>query len=280
MKKITSILLIITIIVSCLMCGCSQKGRRINNDDALVEEVTAFLKNIESNFAAPYIFAYKISLIKRDVAVPLYVEFDPCDYYYLCGYYYDIIPHEGSHYNFADKYIWVAFEDETKIQEYYCGSKMMVAFQINKASLTENVLSDDASTPNVEHYEKYTTEFKDGFNINPPLTIDASYILLNESKKDNIYHSASKHTHINNIIETTVLNNNLYIKAPIYYVDKDGSQVDLGLDDEFSIYYDTLMSLMEEERYTVYMDDGGYEVYGLISIDNIVNFVIKQESSQ
>ena len=270
MKKSSIFTIIILIFLSILMISsCSVDSNVLSADDDLVIELLDYLQSLKTDYYMPLTsFEIKINEIK-DGKQPLHVAFDPINYYFVCGYCYCPHEYEQNMYCCATRYIWFVFDGETDIPEYYYGAKMIVAFQINKSMFVTDLLSDDINVPNIEHFQIYKPNFENGFNVNPAITFEESFILLNDADKDNLYHSTSKYNHYWVTLPTLYLDEKFYITVLL------DDMTETHLKYEFGEYYDALIGIMESERYTVTTEKGKTNCYGLISVESFANGIIK-----
>ena len=257
----------------------------LNKDSELIVTLVNYLKQCSYEYLIITLsLSSKINQI-QDGAQPLHVAFDPNSYYYVCGYY--NVTHEYRepyHYCCASEYIWVGYENEAEIQEYYNDVPCIVAFQLNRALTVTDILSGEPAN-DMEHFQIYKPTFENGVNTAPAITIDDTYIYLNNVNErfdeDIIYHSKSWYYHSNATISCICLDGEYYL--PFYLATlEDGETFDaqkaLSTDQithTLGEYYDEIISVMDTERYSVAVTEEYTYRYGVVSIDDFVNHIIK-----
>ena len=300
MKKIISIILLCALLVICLS-GCNSNNNGDNTEQSSTTAATSrFKPNLKVNPPAsdtptePQVLDNESELIKtlikylqqlsveydmlpdylcdkiNDIkggAEPLYVGFDPSSYYYVCAYYNSEHDYEDFQYCCGAEYTWVRFEKGSEISEYYNDEKFLAGFQLNRSLGVTNILSVEADVPNMEHFKMYKPEFKEGLNVNAPIALDEEfYIFINRMGKDNVYHSESWYNHDHLTIPCVTIGGEYYIKVHLPR-DKEGKLKKEYISYDFGKYYDGLMSIVHTEKS---ID------YGVISIDDFVNEIIKK----
>ena len=217
----------------------------------------------------------KIDDIKNGTQA-LHVAFDSSCFYYVCGYYNITEQHtEFPTYCCAKDYVWVKFESVNDIQEYYNDTQFAVAFQINKALFVRDISQRSNSVPNVEHFQLYTPEFKEGFNINVSLDFAETFIYLNRLDCNVLYLSMTKYNHSWTTFPCIYLENQYHIPIQLYIVYLSGNRYESDLNREFGAYYDAVVNIMEVGKYSIVFENGKEAFYGLISVDDFVNKIIQ-----
>ena len=256
----------------------------LDKDTELIANLIAYLDQIwvqRSIIIFP--LSTKIDGIKNG-AQPLHVAFDPTNYYFVCGYYNPT--EEDSEWNYccAEEYTWVQYANEDDIPEYYNGRKFLVAFQMNRALTVTDLLNSETAN-NMEHFQIYSPVFENGFNTESPIVFDETFIYLNNFRKlfdeDMIYHSTSWYYHRNQAITCVSLDGEYYL--PLYLAtikfDEEFNVEQALSEDHFKYelgnYYDPLVNIMDTEKYRVEHSTGSFHYYGVVSLDDFVNKIIK-----
>ena len=210
---------------------------------------------------------------------PLLVAFDPCDYYFVCGYY-DFSSEYGDIFLGAPcEYTWVAYKNESDIQEYYNDMKCAVAFQINRALSITEIVPDERVVPDIQHFQIYKPSFENGVNVSSPVVFDEALIYwdysswhLNESRtlycrKPGQYDAMTTTPCVN-------LDGNYYLSFYSYTIYSNGEQSEPNnFSSAFDQYYDVLTSMVEEDKYSTTGEDGSTSFYGTIRIDDFIDFI-------
>lgn len=259
-------------------------GDELDKDSDLIVELIAYLEQYLVEYDLISIsFSGKVNGIKNG-AQPLHVAFDPNNYYFVGGYY--NTTHENSVLDYvnASEYVWVGYESETEIQEYYNDMPCVVVFQINKALTVTNILSDEPAN-DMEHFQIYKPTFENGVNIGAPVVFDKTFIYLNNFinhfDEDTIYHSTSWYYHRNITISCVCLDGEYYL--PFYLATlEDGEIFDaqqaLSTDQityTLGEYYDAIIGVMDAERYSVAVTEEYTYRYGVVSIDDFINSIFE-----
>ena len=154
-----------------------EKGIPIDKESDLIESIFEFLHIIRTD--PPYgitdLYA-KLGLIEEDYYLPLDVEFSSSDFYYVCGYdnNYTGNPNDYSE-DRAKQCDWYKFNSPRDIPEYINNERWTFIFQINKASSVIDLM-ESGSAPNMAYTQWFEPEFKDGYNVATPITINKSII--------------------------------------------------------------------------------------------------------
>ena len=152
----------------------------------LISELTEYLKNKNVEFDAGELVRFD-EHVKRG-AQPLHVQIDPENYYYMCGYY-NVTHNYGENHEYccAKNYTWVKLEKAAEISEAYNGEKFVVAFQINKAAFVNDISPERSAVPEVEYFQLFETQFKDGKNENERIAFDKIFLYANFSDKGSVF---------------------------------------------------------------------------------------------
>lgn len=313
MNKIISIALLCSLLLICFS-GCSipndpngekgsEQGSAPNINDAkrnttpviiegeidkgsdLVVTLVAYLEQYLTEYdLIGRTFAQKVDDIKNGIQ-PLHVAFDPADCYFVCGYYDPAEEHNEFVYCCAKNYTWVGYKSEADIQEYYNGMKWAVVFQINRALTVTDIVSNERTVPNMEHFQIYKPTFENGINVSDPVAFDETFIYLNypdcylnrfSQNTDTMYYCKSIYYHSINTMPCVYLDGEYYLSFHLYTVYSDGQRSEES--DRaygFGQYYDTLMNIMEKDKYNLTDEDGRTGFYGTISFDDLLDRVIK-----
>ncbi|MBQ7336633.1 MAG: hypothetical protein IJW92_09205 [Clostridia bacterium] len=249
-------------------------------DDSLVSALRDYLKNLftEYDLLASDSFEDKLTSIKQG-KLPIHVVLDSSNYYYACAYYMENPEqHPESSclfYCCVDDYIWVGFENEQQIPDSYQGNEFVVAFQINLTSLCQNILEEENSNITSEHFQIYETEFTDGFNTAPPLSVSDAYVYLASAKQNPLYF-CNRHTlHKYSSFSCIQLDGQWYIPMRIATEYADGDLHEVSLASNFGVYYDDLTSIMITGQYSTTAENGNTYHYGLFKLEDIANLMKK-----
>ncbi|MBQ9121693.1 MAG: hypothetical protein IJY12_04985 [Clostridia bacterium] len=294
MNKIVSIILLCCLILLCFS-GCSTDGKdhttpaiiegELDKSSDLVVTLIAYLEQYLVDYdLIGRSFFQKVDDIKSGIQ-PLHVAFDPSNYYFVCGYYNSVQEHNEFGYCCAKDYTWVGYKNVAEIQEYYKDMKWAVVFQINKALTITDILSSKSAVPNIEHFQIYKPTFENGVNIGSPLVFNGTFIYLNypncylnrfSQNTDTMYYCKSIYYHPMNTIPCVCLDGEYYLSFHLYTVYSDGQRNESNdYAYSFGQYYDTLMNIMEKDKYNLTDEYGRTSFYGTISFDDFVNGVLK-----
>lgn len=227
-----------------------------------------------------YPLAAKIDFIKQGRQA-LHVAFNPSNYYFVCGYYNTANKTEENRYSCAEEYTWKIYSNEADIQEYFEDMEFMVAFQINKALSVTDILSSETNVPDIEHIEYYMPTFENGVNVGAPLTFDETFIYLNQSEEIVIYYRTTLYYHRNVTIPCVCIEGEYYLPfylATIEFDEEFNVEQALSADHlkyELNNYYDALINIMDTEKYRVELPSGSFLYYGIVSLEDFVNKIIK-----
>ncbi len=291
MKKILSILLLSGLLLSCF-AGCAfgaqtpepteeptKLASKYNNPMDLPEDmldaIVDYLQSLNMDYdMPPTSVEIKINKIKNG-SQPLHVAFDPESCYFVCGYYNDAHKSETSEHCCAEEYTWITFEKADKIQEYRNGEKMIAAFQINKALFVRDISQENASIPEMEHFQMYECEFIDGINTNEPVVFDETFIYLNESSKSVVYHNMAIYYHNWVAFPCVNLASQYYLPIQLNVTYPSGHISQINLTYEFGNYHDALIDILVTGKYSVTYETGAVGSYGLLEVNEFANTVLK-----
>lgn len=216
--------------------------------------------------------ATKITQIQNGTQA-LHIGFDSSNCYFVCAYSENVHEYEAYACCCIADYTWVKFESAYSIVEKYNNANFVIAFQVEKASFVTDILSENASVPNVEHFQVYTPAFGDGLNTNPSLTFNEVYIYLNSSDKSNVYHTTTAWDRNVIMIPGVCFEQQYYITIYLRTIFADGRRDDSNVAARFGKYYDALTSIMDTEKYSVTDEKGNTVFYGLIKITDFAKFL-------
>ncbi len=245
--------------------------------ESLKQTLIKYLQQIyaEYNLIAPS-FEKQINKIKNG-AKALRVTFDPNNYYYVCAYFNDSCEYEKHLYCCVEKYEWIKFDKETEIKEVYGGKEFIVAFQINKTVVCENILRPEKTDNIVEHYQLYKPEFSEGINIASAIDFDTSFVHIEISNKKTLYLSVEFYEHKLTSFRARIIEGECYYYSQLYFMSADGVKSECDLTRDFGEYYDELMDVMIEDQYSEQMENGTTVHYGLFLLGDIVNLIKNNE---
>ena len=256
----------------------------LNKDSELIVTLVDYLEQywIQHNpFGIP--LSGKIDGIKNS-AIPLHVTFNQSDYYFVCGYYNATHEYDESRFCCASEYVWVAYNNETAIQEYYNGMSCVVTFQLNRALTVTNILVDEPAN-DMEHFQIYAPIFENGVNTAEPIVFDETFIYLNNFinhfDEDTIYHSTSWYYHPNITISCVCIDGEYYL--PFYLATLEDAEIfdaQQALSTEqityaLGDYYDAIINIMNTDKYSVEVNEKYTYRYGVVSIDDFVDIISK-----
>lgn len=253
----------------------------LDKNSELIVELIAYLEQYLVEYDLISVsFSSKVNGIKNG-AQPLHVAFDPNNYYFVGGYYNTEHKDSVIDYRYASEYVWVGYESEAEIQEYYNDMPCVVIFQINRALTVTNILSSEPAN-DMEHFQIYKATFENGVNIAEPIVFDKTFIYLNNFinhfDEDTIYHSTSWYYHPNITISCICLDDQYCLSFFLYSTNADGTareSADYTYD--FGKYYDILMSKMQEKKYSVTNENGITLFNGIIPLDDFVNDILLKD---
>ena len=243
-------------------------------DEDLIVALVDYLKTLSYDYELfPHSTADKIDDIKNGKQA-LHVAFDSSNTYFVCAYLDEISTADKFFHDHADEYTWVKYEKAEEIYEKYNDLSLVVAFQINPSLFVKDIMSEDAAVPAMEHFQPYEPQFNEGVNTKAADTFDETFIYLNSSDKDTVYHSISIYYDYTVNIPCICLDGQYYVYKDLYSVFADGSRDNVNVSYDFGEYYDCLVSVMDTEKYTL-NENGITTVYGLITIDDFADIINK-----
>ena len=255
-------------------------GTKLDKNSDLIVELTDYLKRYWGMGEPPPIsFAHKINDIKNG-AQPLHIVFDSSNYYFVCGYY--NVPNEHDEYLYccAPEYTWVGYKSETEIQEYLNDMECVVTFQINKTLGARDILSDERITPIVEYFQIFNPVFENGVNVAAPISFNKALIYLNKTNSGTLLLNWQKSSESITILCVN-LEGQWYIpiwldtlKAEQAFVAQTALRKDHIVYD-FEEHYEAIVDVMDTEKYYTNNGDGYIVYYGVVSLENFVERVIK-----
>lgn len=292
MSKIKFGCLFIILVCLTLLCGCFSHTGSFSDDDSvdiiyeqsfavedsdtltdeLIDALVEYLQGLGVEYELPDTsLSIKIDNIKKGQR-PLLVDFDPTNFYFVCGYYDGITENGPLKYGNSNEYTWVRFESADEIQENHEDKKFIVAFQINKALLVRDIASPQAIIPRIEHFQMYEPIFENGVNTNTHIVFEKEFIYLNPSNAERIYHSTSLFNH--QVVTIPCINyDEYYISHFMYSIHINGEKDEMNLRGVFDQYYDSLMSVIQPTKYSITRSSGITDYYGLITIDDFVKIL-------
>ena len=190
----------------------------------------------------PSTFEYDINLIKKGLS-PIFVKISPGDYYYMCAYFtasHDDPEEEYDLHCCLDDYTWVSFEKATDIVESYNGQNLIAAFQINRTSITCDILSKEQEIPIIQHYQLFDPEFFGGFNIKEPIEFNHEVIYLTSLDVRVKSYCSLSLSDQSAYISCMYYEDGYYIKNLMKMELSKGGDIVVDLKKEFGEYYDYL----------------------------------------
>ena len=250
----------------------------LENNSELVLELMNYLGsiNVKADQGSTTIET-KIDKINNG-AKPLLVDFDSSSYYIVCAYYNSTHNMEKRNYCCADKYIWVKYAKETDIKEYYNGEKIVVSFQVNKASIVWDMSTDTENTIGFEHFRIFNVLFENGKNTYQCIPFDMAFVFLNTSDKENIYYSTSSLGNVYKTLDCVRMDEQYFLPIYLYTTYPNGHSSNHDLTVDFGKYYDEISDMLIYDKYQLIYDDGATIYYALIDVNEFGNaFVNKEE---
>ncbi len=243
-------------------------GDELDKNSDLIVALVTYLQELNMDILMPPVsFTTQIYKIKQGNQ-PLHVAFDANDYYFVCVY-------NNKKFNYDDS-IWVKYDNETAIQEYYNGIKLAKAFQINRSLSVTDILPSDKPVPDMEHFSLYEPVFENGINIAGAEIFDRTFIYLNDSTDETIYYSIGKYNYKMVVIPCVYFENQYYLSFRHYVIYSDGRQSEKSsYESMFGDYCDILSSKAIAEKYSVTNDSGFTWFYVLVPLEDFVNGVLK-----
>ena len=253
-------------------------GEELDKSSDLIVALLASLEELYKDILWPSVsFSSKIDAIK-DGAQALHVVFDVNDYYFVCAY--NSPDNEKIRY---EDCTWVKYDNETDIQEYYNGGKLVEAFQINKTLSVIDILSGDTSVPNVEHFQPHYPIFENGVNVATPIVVNETFICVNGFRYLNVANDKTIYHYWGNRFELATiscvcLDGEYYL--PFYLATlEDGEIFDaqqaLSTDQityTLGDYYDAIINIMNTDKYNVEVNEKYTYRYGVVYIYDFVKY--------
>ena len=272
-----------------IVLGNYRAEGELDKDSQIIRTLTQYLiwygvegERLTSDFPS------QIDHIKEGIQA-VHAVFDPSEYYFVCGYCNPIHEYEERNYCCAVSYTWIKYENETEIQEYYNGMKCVVAFQLNESLTVTDILSADADVPHMEYFQLYEPTFKDETNTEAPIIFDGTFIYINGFEKDAVYYCISDYYNAMSLyyrehmlIPCEYIEGQYYI--PIQLISLEPDEIfnlqdvlsDSRFEKAFGEYYDAIIKAINTEKwYEFSTSNEKIHYYGLISIDDFVNSVVK-----
>lgn len=248
----------------------------------LTQELTRHLDELSSCvYPTRNTFEAKINNI-RSGEQALQLTFSPTDYYYACAYYKtEHLFAEQHNYCCTTNYHWIGFSNEKDIQKTVQGAPLVVAFQINKASLRRDIKNLDATTPTVEHFQRYIPCFENSAgiisNIAAPSECPASFIYLTVQKSSVLYVSKDDTLFENMSFPLIEQNNEIYLTLFLFTELPDGKRNEAPLQLMLGNYYDALSAIMITGQHSISRSDGKIDQYGLFKLNDFLSIVKQGE---
>lgn len=219
-------------------------------------------------------FSIKLDEIKGGKHA-LLVKFNSSDYYYAVAYCSEKHENEKTVFCCVSEYVWVGFEKASDITEYYKDKKIVAAFQINKTTVCENILTQDKSVTESGHYTLFKTEIKDGYNVAPAVDVEGSFIYIADSDKKALYCGTSDYNFYWRTIECADISGNSYFAINLRTEYPDGRIRETDLSYEFGSYYIELQKVMITDEYSKTDEQGVKTCYGLFEKEDIADILGK-----
>ncbi len=209
------------------------------------------------------------------------ITFDRSDFYYACAYYDEYHECERVDHCCVSEYTWVKICKPEDITEYYEGKSLVVAFQINRSEICENILSGEVNVK-AEHFQIYSVKYADGRNVAAPIDFNKynSFVFLDLSKNKTLYLTVYTPRHELNSFPCVILEDQCYITRLLSIQYEDGSRSVDETDWDFGIYYDALTEIMITDKYSVKDDYGRTINYGLFDVKKFAEIIncIKEDT--
>lgn len=248
--------------------------------DDLIREIIDWLYFRDMEYEKIYDFSFENKLdffrtgIHNDVngysPQPLHAQFDPENYYFVCGYY--NATHEQAYkecdtYCCSSEYLWVRFETPEDIPDFYNGEPFVVAFQINKTAFCQDMLPLDREIPALEYFQLFTPLFADGLNVEKPIPFNEHFVYLKWKKGKTVYYGCGgMQNHENVTIYCVELDGICYLPIKM---DSDGT-----IEEETGKYNEALKHIALMGKYSANDDNGNLIHYALVKIDDVVNILM------
>ena len=251
----------------------SNDDAELSTNDPLVISLVKYLNDTLADHDMPdNSMAVKMDAI-RDGRQALHIAFDSSKPYFVCAYLANALDSETIDYCHINEYVWVKYATAEEIAVDYNSLKMVVAFQVNPALFVKDIMKEDAAVPSMEHFQPYEPLFSEGVNTKTADTFDETFIYLNSSEGDTVYHSTSAYNNDWVTIPCIYLDKEYYIMQNIRTVYPDGTGYEVNINDCFDKYYNILTNFMDTEKYSVTDEKGRTTFYGLIEINDFSNCI-------
>ena len=150
--------------------------------------------------------------------------------------------------------------------------KLAVAFQINKAEFVVDIVDDEATVPELEHYSMYTPSFADGRNIADALDISVSFLYfrsVNHESDSYLIDSVDSRVHYLSAVPSLKIEGDYFIA-----LESERGEYKIDLEYGFGKHYASIMNIAEQDKY-VYEVDGVSYSYILVDINEFANEILK-----
>ena len=250
-------------------------GCAVDKSSDLIRSIVAFLgENVSVEDMPNTDLTYTIDLIKENGVELLEVEFDILDYYFVCGY--DSDSSESRDAARAEKCNWITFDSSDKIPEYYNNEKCVFVFQLNRSSSVISYFGSEKA-PDVEHFSEYEPEFKQGYNVAPPIPFDEDVIYINGALSAPVAEGTVYYTTKSSLSPWTTLPFIENAGAKVLMLEQDADKNEaIGLELVLGDYYDEFAEFGRIDKCELYLSDGSTFAYSLIVFSDFIE-VIKNE---
>lgn len=275
MKKI--IFFILLMLLALFSCDDTKKDELIQSNKSdisynLIDELSDYLCNINSEVdIIDNVFSRKLNSVKNGKDL-LYVEFNSNDCYYVSGYL-NVEHIEKNKYCCLKKYIWVKYENETEIENYYDNRKMIVCFQINKSSKVIDLKTNKVVDFVIEHYQIYEPVFENNKNVKKAIDFYEFDTIILKSKEKLYYCKQSVFYELYSL-QTIKINGENYILIYKKTINEGyGYLYTADLEYDLGIYYDYVMSNIGVDEYILNDKNGNINYFLTLEIDKISQMI-------
>ena len=247
-----------------------NNGTELKSDDALVVALVEYLNELEVDHDMPAITtADKMDAI-RDGQQALHVAFDSSKPYFVCAYSAD-----GQQ---SGEYTWLKYANVGDITKEYEDLQMALAFQINPSLFVKDIMTEDATVPTMEHFQPYEPQFNEGLNTKAADTFDETFIYLNSSEGDKVYHSTTAYDHDWVSVPCRYFKDEYYVSIPYWIVHSDGSIVRIY--EDLREHFRAVVSAKKDSTEVV-NEDGTITKVGLAPIEDFaLAITITEENNE
>ena len=212
---------------------------------------------------------------------PLLINLSEEKKYYVCVYYTDEHEYEEIEtlaYCCYDSYIWVGFESEEDIPEYYKGEKLLTAFQINTQVSCKNLKTGEINIVS-NHFMLYTPRFEGGSNITQPASIDKILFYLTSQDNSPIYFTSISEGYKGCNLRCIEIDGEIYLSeySPIKIEENHEIVYEKDLNSSFGKYYDQLINVMISDKYSETDTDANGNVrtyyYGIYNVEDLIDII-------